>query len=69
MEFTEADSNTNDLVSEHQQYQDATVDEEGEFDEEKRKNSNVLVHSIYHPSTYLASSPGVDTFSFRSRRS
>jgi len=33
MEFTEAESNMNDLVSEYQQYQDATVEEEGEFDE------------------------------------
>merc|ERR1719430_2500131 len=35
MEFTEAESNLQDLVSEYQQYQDATVDEEnegGEFD-------------------------------------
>ena len=36
MEFTEAESNLNDLVSEYQQYQDATVDEEelsaGEFE-------------------------------------
>jgi len=29
MEFTEAESNMNDLVSEYQQYQDATVDDEG----------------------------------------
>ena len=35
MEFTEAESNINDLVSEYQQYQDATVEEEGEFDEEE----------------------------------
>jgi tubulin beta len=35
MEFTEAESNMNDLVSEYQQYQDATVEEEGEFDEEE----------------------------------
>ena len=28
MEFTEAESNMNDLVSEYQQYQDATADEE-----------------------------------------
>jgi tubulin beta len=34
MEFTEAESNMNDLVSEYQQYQDATADEEEEFDEE-----------------------------------
>ena len=31
MEFTDAESNMNDLVSEYQQYQDATVEEEGEF--------------------------------------
>jgi len=34
-DFTEAESNMNDLVSEYQQYQDATVEEEGEFDEEE----------------------------------
>jgi len=37
MEFTEAESNLNDLVSEYQQYQDATADEEdisGDFDDE-----------------------------------
>ncbi|KAK1427786.1 hypothetical protein QVD17_16481 [Tagetes erecta] len=35
MEFTEAEKNMNDLVSEYQQYQDATVDEEGEYEEEE----------------------------------
>merc|ERR1712124_153343 len=35
MEFTEAESNMNELVSEYQQYQDATAEEEGEFDEEE----------------------------------
>ena len=35
MEFTEAESNMNDLVSEYQQYQDATCEEEGEFDDEE----------------------------------
>ncbi|ONK70014.1 uncharacterized protein A4U43_C05F29310 [Asparagus officinalis] len=34
MEFTEAESNMNDLVSEYQQYQDATADEEEYEDEE-----------------------------------
>jgi len=34
MEFTEAESNMNDLISEYQQYQDATAEEEGEFDED-----------------------------------
>ena len=31
MEFTEAESNMNDLVSEYQQYQDATTEEEEDF--------------------------------------
>ncbi|KAI3714721.1 hypothetical protein L6452_21680 [Arctium lappa] len=35
MEFTEAERNMNDLVSEYQQYQDATADEEGEYEEKR----------------------------------
>merc|ERR1712112_314706 len=35
MEFTEAESNMNDLISEYQQYQEATIDDEGEFDGEE----------------------------------
>merc|ERR1712121_158682 len=34
MGFTEAESNMNDLVSEYQQYQEATAEVEEEFDEE-----------------------------------
>merc|ERR1719333_882866 len=34
MEFTEAESNINDLVSEYQQYQEATVDDE-DFEQEE----------------------------------
>jgi tubulin beta len=34
MEFTEAESNMNDLVSEYQQYQDATADDGDEYEEE-----------------------------------
>jgi len=34
MEFTEAESNMQDLVAEYQQYQDATVEEEGDYEEE-----------------------------------
>ncbi|URE47981.1 hypothetical protein MUK42_14959 [Musa troglodytarum] len=37
MEFTEAESNMNDLVSEYQQYQDATADEEDEYEEEEEE--------------------------------
>lgn len=33
MEFTEAESNMNDLISEYQQYQEATVEDEGDFEE------------------------------------
>jgi len=32
MEFTEAESNMNDLVSEYQQYQEASAEDEGEFE-------------------------------------
>lgn len=36
MEFTEAESNMNDLVSEYQQYQDASISEgEEEYGEEE----------------------------------
>ena len=35
IEFTEAESNMNDLVSEYQQYQDATAEDEEEIDEEE----------------------------------
>ena len=35
MEFTEAESNMNDLVSEYQQYQEATADMDEEFDDEE----------------------------------
>ena len=34
MEFTEAESNMSDLISEYQQYQDATAEDEGEAEEE-----------------------------------
>lgn len=38
MEFTEAESNMNDLVAEYQQYQDATIDEDGEYEVEGEEN-------------------------------
>jgi tubulin beta len=34
MEFTEAESNLSDLVTEYQNYQDASADDEGEGEEE-----------------------------------
>ncbi|KAJ8536077.1 hypothetical protein K7X08_034478 [Anisodus acutangulus] len=34
MEFTEAESNMNDLVAEYQQYQDATVEENSDYEDE-----------------------------------
>ena len=37
MEFTEAESNMNDLVSEYQQYQEASAEEEGEFEDEEEE--------------------------------
>ncbi len=38
MEFTEAESNMNDLVSEYQQYQDATADEELDYEDEEEED-------------------------------
>merc|ERR1711997_1367167 len=37
MEFTEAESNMNDLVSEYQQYQEATAEDDGEFYENEEE--------------------------------
>ena len=34
MEFTEAESNMNDLISEYQQYQEATVEDDEHFDDD-----------------------------------
>ena len=39
MEFTEAESNMNDLISEYQQYQDATAEDGGEVEEEEDEES------------------------------
>ena len=41
MEFTETESNMNDLISEYQQYQDATAEDEEEMDEEEMEWSFV----------------------------
>ena len=43
MEFTEAESNMNDLVSEYQQYQDATAEDEEEMDEEEMEWSFCII--------------------------
>ena len=37
MEFTEAESNMNDLVSEYQQYQEASVDDEEFYDDQEEE--------------------------------
>ncbi len=42
MEFTEAESNMNDLVSEYQQYQEATIDDENELDDEDEDEEEEL---------------------------
>lgn len=39
MEFTEADSNMNDLITEYQQYQDATTEEEEDFSNEAEEEA------------------------------
>uniref|UniRef100_A0A674GEE2 Tubulin beta chain n=1 Tax=Taeniopygia guttata TaxID=59729 RepID=A0A674GEE2_TAEGU len=47
MEFTEAESNMNDLVSEYQQYQDATAEEEG------AGTAQILVVTAWHRAVSL----------------
>ena len=42
MEFTEAESNMNDLVSEYQQYQDATAEDDGDFDEDEELDDGMM---------------------------
>merc|ERR1719378_2013677 len=47
MEFTEAESNMNDLISEYQQYQEATVDDDEQYDERAKNwttNKNLFLN-------------------------
>merc|ERR1719378_2002195 len=46
MEFTDAESNMNDLVSEYQQYQEATADDEGEFEDEEEEYEQTKAENI-----------------------
>lgn len=41
MEFTEAESNMNDLVSEYQQYQEATADDQDEYEVENAEDAEL----------------------------
>ena len=52
MEFTEAESNMNDLVSEYQQYQDATAEDEEEMDEEEMEWAFISLIQIEHYDFY-----------------
>jgi len=45
MEFTEAESNMNDLVSEYQQYEQATAEEEQDGEVEGEKNAEEAVEA------------------------
>ena len=51
MEFTEAESNMNDLVSEYQQYQEASVDDE-EFDEVTFSSNFYFLKLNFNPSSF-----------------
>ena len=42
MEFTEAESNMNDLVSEYQQYQDANAEDDADFDEDEELDDGMM---------------------------
>ena len=52
MEFTEAESNMNDLVSEYQQYQDATAEDEEEMDEEEMEWRPHLLFAYRFPPVF-----------------
>ena len=41
MEFTEAESNMNDLISEYQQYQEATIDDENDEEEDEDEDEEM----------------------------
>ena len=41
MEFTEAESNMNDLISEYQQYQEATIDDENDHEEDEDEDEDM----------------------------
>ena len=41
MEFTEAESNMNDLISEYQQYQEATIDDENDDEDEDDEDEDM----------------------------
>ena len=41
MEFTEAESNMNDLISEYQQYQEATIDDENDDEEDEDEDEDM----------------------------
>jgi len=47
MEFTEAESNMNDIISEYQQYQDATVDDANGEQEEEQNEDNGAAAETY----------------------
>ena len=47
LEFTEAESNMNDLVSEYQQYQEATADDDFEADEEPAEDDFTCWWSVW----------------------
>jgi tubulin beta len=53
MEFTEAESNLNDLISEYQQYQDATVDNEILEFEEPPQSSEPEIQQIYDEASVI----------------
>ena len=47
MEFSEAESNINDIITEYRQYQDAGIDDEEE--DEDRQDSDVVTDNTNEP--------------------
>ena len=55
--FSQAESNMNDLVSEYQQYQDATAEFDGDFDEEEEEEGKGQRHTLYNDNTIEKCNP------------
>ena len=62
MEFTEAESNMNDLVSEYQQYQDATADDEGEYEDEEDVQGDEMWEAVIVWSLVVLGQADLDEF-------
>ena len=53
MEFTEAESNMNDLVSEYQQYQEATAEDDIDYDDEEAAQQRIYKSPMFEIHSFV----------------